>query len=85
MSLQGSNSSLDSEQMQPLLLDLLGADGRHVTEAVIGVSWADAQGAFLVAAATASSLHIFTIMKAVFLAPVQQSKTLILLLSMKPP
>ena len=61
MSLQGSNSSLDSEQMQPLLLDLLGADGRHVTEAVIGVSWADAQGAFLVAAATASSLHIFTI------------------------
>ena len=61
MSLQGSNSSLDSEQMRPLLLDLLDADGRHVTEAVIGVSWADAQGAFLVAAATASSLHIFTI------------------------
>ena len=74
MSLQGNGSSQDSEQMQPLLLDLLDADGQHVTEAIFSVSWADAQGAFLVAAATASSLHIFTIRRQIIFAPVQQSK-----------
>ena len=59
--------------MQPLLLDLLDADRHHVTEAVIGVSWADAQGAFLVAAATASSLHIFTIRRHCLFGLAEQS------------
>ena len=58
---QGINSGHNSEQRQPLLLDLLDAQGCHVTEAVAGVSWADAQGAFLIAAATRSSIHVFTI------------------------
>ena len=59
--MQGNGSRHDSEHMQPLLLDLLDTEGCHVTEPVISVSWADAQGAFLVAAATKSSLHVFTI------------------------
>ena len=85
LSLQGSGSSQDLEQVQPLLLDLLDADGQHVTKAVISVSWADAQGAFFVAAATACSLHIFTIRRQALLAPMQHSDTLALLLSMRSP
>ena len=59
--MQASGSGHDSEHAQPLLLDLLDAHNCHVTEPVIGVSWADAQGAFWVAAATKNSLHVFTI------------------------
>ncbi|CAL5224911.1 g7676 [Coccomyxa viridis] len=59
--LKGINSGHEAEHRQPLLLDLLDAQGRHVTDPVTGVSWADAQGAFLVAAATKSSIHVFTI------------------------
>ena len=60
-SMQGVSTAHESEHLQPLLLDLLDAQARHVTEPVIGVSWANAQGAFLVAAATKSSVHVFTI------------------------
>ena len=59
--MQGINSGHEAEHRQPLLLDLLDAQGCHVTEPVTGVSWADAQGSFLVAAATKSSIHIFTL------------------------
>ena len=59
--MQGINSEHEAEHRQPLLLDLLDAQGRHVTDSVTGVSWADAQGVFLVAAATRSSIHVFTI------------------------
>ena len=44
-----------------LVLDMMDAEGHSVAEQVTGVAWSDAGGMALLAAATRSSIAIFTL------------------------
>jgi hypothetical protein len=58
---QGADGA--AQQQLPLLLDLLDAHGNHISESVLHVAWADANGAFLLAAATRSTIVVFSLLR----------------------
>ncbi|BDA47164.1 probable DmX-like protein 2 at C-terminar half [Coccomyxa sp. Obi] len=50
-------------QQQPLVLDLLDANGHHINDSVLHIAWANANGAFLLAAATKSTIVVFSLLR----------------------
>lgn len=58
---QGADGA--AQQQLPLVLDLLDGHGNHISESVLHIAWADANGAFLLAAATRSTIVVFSLLR----------------------
>ena len=58
---QGTDGT--AAQQQPLVLDLLDANGCHINDSVIHIAWANSNGAFLLAAATKSTIVVLSLLR----------------------